>query len=84
MISQPLHHRNQQKEKLVPGISERRLQPLGKRIRAMFIAAPQFIAEWRQRVRTHNKLTALSDGDLRDAGRTRAEVEAERCKAFLW
>jgi uncharacterized protein YjiS (DUF1127 family) len=41
------------------------------------------MAQWR-RIRNRNKLTKLSDGDLRDIRRTRAEVEAIRCKAFWW
>jgi uncharacterized protein YjiS (DUF1127 family) len=40
------------------------------------------LAQWR--ARTRNKLTTLSDGDLRNIRRTRAEVEAMRCKAFWW
>jgi hypothetical protein len=65
----------------VPGISERRFQTLGRRVRAMFIAAPQIIAEWRRRFRTRN---TLSDVDLRNIHKTRAEVEVQRCKAFCW
>jgi uncharacterized protein YjiS (DUF1127 family) len=42
------------------------------------------MAQWRRRIRTRNKLTTPSDDDLRDIRRTRAEVEAERCKAFWW
>ncbi len=43
----------------------------------MFILTSKAIAQWR-RVLTRNKLTTLSDGDLRDIRRTRAEVEAMR------
>jgi hypothetical protein len=31
-----------------------------------------------------NKPTTLSESHVRDVRRTRAEVEAERCKAFWW
>jgi uncharacterized protein YjiS (DUF1127 family) len=48
----------------------------------VFILTGKAIAQWR-RVRNRNKLTTL-DGDLRDIRRTRAEVEAMRCKAFWW
>ena len=50
---------------------------------SVFILTSEAIAQWR-RVRNRNKLTTLSDGDLRDIRRTRAEVEAIRCKAFWW
>jgi hypothetical protein len=49
---------------------------------SVFILTGKAIAQWR-RVRNRNKLTTL-DGDLRDIRRTRAEVEAMRCKAFWW
>jgi hypothetical protein len=49
---------------------------------AMFTIAREAMAQWRRRVRTHNRLTTLSNGDL--LARRRAELEAERCKAFLW
>jgi uncharacterized protein YjiS (DUF1127 family) len=42
------------------------------------------IARWRRRVRPRNKPTTISDGDVRDIRRTRAEVEAERSTAFWW
>jgi uncharacterized protein YjiS (DUF1127 family) len=67
-----------------PTASERRFQFLGRRVRAVLIAAFQIITEWRRRVRTRNKLTTLGDSDIRDIRKTRAEVEAERCKAFCW
>jgi uncharacterized protein YjiS (DUF1127 family) len=67
----------------VPGTSERRFQPLGRRVRAVFIAAPQIIAQWRRRVRIRNELVTLNDGDLRDIRWTRAEVEAE-CRKPFW
>lgn len=61
-------------------------QPLVRRwhVGAMLTDMRQVIAQWRRRMRTRNKLTTLSDGDLRDIRRTRAEVEAVRCKAFWW
>jgi uncharacterized protein YjiS (DUF1127 family) len=60
----------------------RRFQVLGKRVRAAFITAHQIVAEWRRRVRIRNELIMLSDGDLREIGWTRAEVEAEGRKPF--
>ena len=54
------------------------------RVVAAFTGAHAAIALWRRRVRTRNKLTTLSDDDLRDIRKTRAEVEAERCRAFWW
>ena len=61
-------------------------QPLVRRwhVGAMLTDMRQVIVQWRRRVLTRNTLTALSDGDLRDIRRTRAEVEAVRCKAFWW
>jgi uncharacterized protein YjiS (DUF1127 family) len=67
----------------VPSISERRFQPPGRRVRTMFIAAPQIIAEWRRRVRIRNELLTLHDSDLHDIRWTRAEVEAE-CRKPFW
>ena len=46
-------------------------------------AARQIIAQWRRRVRIRNELIRLSNGDLRDIGWTRAEVEAE-CRKPFW
>jgi uncharacterized protein YjiS (DUF1127 family) len=46
------------------------------------LGVSEVVAEWRQRVRMRNELIALSDGDLRDIGWTRAEVDAERRKPF--
>jgi uncharacterized protein YjiS (DUF1127 family) len=46
------------------------------------ITAHQIIARWRRRVYVRNELSTLNDGDLRDIGWTRAEVEAERRKPF--
>jgi uncharacterized protein YjiS (DUF1127 family) len=63
-------------------ISAPRLQVLRGRVRVVFITARQIIAQWRRRVRIRNELITLSDGDLRDIGWTRAEVEAERRKPF--
>jgi uncharacterized protein YjiS (DUF1127 family) len=40
------------------------------------------IAHWRRRVRIRNELNTLSDGDHRDIGWTRAEVEAKHRKPF--
>jgi uncharacterized protein YjiS (DUF1127 family) len=40
------------------------------------------LAQWR--ARTRNELTTLSERHVRDIRRTRAEVEAERSKAFWW
>jgi uncharacterized protein YjiS (DUF1127 family) len=54
------------------------------RVVAAFASAHEAMAQWRRRVRTRNKLTTLSDDDLRDIRKTRAEVEAERCRAFWW
>ena len=61
-------------------------QPLVRRwhVGATLTAIREVTAQWWRRVRNRNKLTTLSDGDLRDIRRTRAEVEAERCKAFWW
>ena len=52
------------------------------RVVATFTSALESMVQWRRRVRTRNKLTMPSDDDLRDIRRTRAAVEAERCKAF--
>ena len=52
------------------------------RVGATFIIAREVIAQWRRRVCIRNELITLSDGDLRDIGWTRAEVEAERRKPF--
>jgi uncharacterized protein YjiS (DUF1127 family) len=60
----------------------RRFQVSRKRVRAAFITAHQIVAEWRRRVRIRNELIMLSDGDLREIGWTRAEVEAEGRKPF--
>jgi uncharacterized protein YjiS (DUF1127 family) len=59
-------------------------QPLVRRwhVGATLTAIREVIVQWRRRVLTRNKLTTLSNGDLRDIRRTRAEVEAVRCKAF--
>jgi uncharacterized protein YjiS (DUF1127 family) len=59
-----------------------RLQVLRGRVRLVFVIARQIIAHWQRRVRIRNELTTLNDGDLRDIGWTRAEVEAERRKPF--
>ena len=61
-------------------------QPLVRRwhVGAILTDMRQVIVQWRRRVLTRNKLTTFSDGDLRDIRRTRAEVEAMRCKAFWW
>ena len=61
-------------------------QPLVRRwhVGATLTAIREVTAQWWRRVRTRNKLTTFSDGDLRDIRRTRAEVEAVRCKAFWW
>jgi uncharacterized protein YjiS (DUF1127 family) len=50
---------------------------------SVFILTSEAKAQWR-RVRNRNTLTTLRDGDLCDMRRTRAEVEAIRCKAFWW
>jgi len=52
------------------------------RIRAMFTAVREIMAQWRRRVSIRNELMTLGDSDLRDIGWTRAEVEAERRKPF--
>jgi uncharacterized protein YjiS (DUF1127 family) len=49
-------------------------------IRALSVLA---MAEWRRRVRMRNELITLCDGDLRDIGWTRAEVDAE-CRKPFW
>ena len=54
------------------------------RIAATLALTGEAIARWRRRVRARNKLATISDGDVRNIRRTRAEVEAERCKAFWW
>ena len=61
-------------------------QPLIRpwRVGAAPTAIREVTARWWRRVLTRNKLTRLSDSDLRDIRRTRTEVEADRCKAFLW
>lgn len=51
-------------------------------LRKLILAARQVIADSQRRVRVRNELITLSDGDLRDIGWTRAEVEAERRKPF--
>jgi len=43
----------------------------------------EIMAQWRRRVRMRNELMTLGDGDLRDIGSTRAEVEAE-CRKPFW
>jgi uncharacterized protein YjiS (DUF1127 family) len=59
-------------------------QPLVRRwhIGATPTAIREITAQWWRRVLTRNKLTTVSDSDLRDIRRTRAKVEAERCRAF--
>jgi uncharacterized protein YjiS (DUF1127 family) len=64
------------------GTSTPRLRVLPRRIRIAFINAHQIIARWQRRVRIRNELITLNDGDLRDIGWTRAEVEAEHRKPF--
>jgi uncharacterized protein YjiS (DUF1127 family) len=61
-------------------------QPLVRRwhVGATITTIREVTAQWWRRVLTRNKLTTLSDIDLRDIRRIRAEVEAERCKAFWW
>jgi uncharacterized protein YjiS (DUF1127 family) len=49
---------------------------------ARFTVMRKALAQWR--ARTRNELTTLSEGHVRDIRRTRAEVEAMRCKAFWW
>ena len=51
-------------------------------LRKLILAARQVIAHWQRRVRIRNELITLSDGDLRDIGWTRAEVEAKHRKPF--
>lgn len=52
------------------------------RVGAAFTATREAIAQWGRRIRTHDKPNTLHD--QRDIRRIRAEVEAERCKAFWW
>jgi hypothetical protein len=52
------------------------------RVGAAFTATREAIAQWGRRVRARNKPNTLHN--QRDIRRTRAEVEAERCKAFWW
>jgi hypothetical protein len=47
-----------------------------------FTATCEAIGQWGRYVRARNKSCTLSD--QRDIRRIRAEVEAERCKAFWW
>jgi uncharacterized protein YjiS (DUF1127 family) len=61
---------------------EQRFPVCGWRVGATFTITRQIIAQWRRRVRLRNELITLSEGDLRDIGWTRAEVEAERRKPF--
>jgi uncharacterized protein YjiS (DUF1127 family) len=63
---------------------ERQVLLRGWRIAATLAMTGEAIARWRRRVRARGKPTTISDGDVRDIRRTRAEVEAERCKAFWW
>jgi hypothetical protein len=63
---------------------ERQFLLRGWRIAATLAMTGEVIARWRRRVRALSKPTTISDGDLREIRRTRAEVEAERCKAFWW
>jgi uncharacterized protein YjiS (DUF1127 family) len=51
-------------------------------LRKLIVTARQIITQWERRVRVRNELITLSDGDLRDIGWTKAEVEAERRKPF--
>jgi len=51
-------------------------------LRKLIVTARQIITQWGRRVRVRNELITLSDGDLRDIGWTKAEVEAERRKPF--
>jgi uncharacterized protein YjiS (DUF1127 family) len=52
------------------------------RIAATLAITGEAIARWQRRVRARDKPSTISDGDVRDIRRTRAEVGAERCKAF--
>jgi hypothetical protein len=52
------------------------------RVGAVFIATREAIAQWARRVRTRDEPNAIHD--QRDIRRIRAEMEAERCKAFWW
>jgi hypothetical protein len=52
------------------------------RVGAAFTATRETIAQWARRVRARDKPDPLHD--QRDIRRIRAEVEAERCKAFWW
>ena len=61
---------------------EQQSQVHRSRVGATFIIMREVIAQWRRRVSIRNELITLSDGDLRDIGWTRAEVEAERRKPF--
>jgi uncharacterized protein YjiS (DUF1127 family) len=63
---------------------ERQFLLRGWRIAATLAMTGEAIARWRRRVRPRDKPTTISDGDVRDIRRTRAEVEAERSKAFWW
>jgi hypothetical protein len=50
------------------------------RVGAAFTATREAIAQWGRRVRPRNRPNTLHN--QRDIRRTRAEVEAARCKAF--
>jgi hypothetical protein len=61
---------------------ERQFPLRGWRIAATLAMTGEAIGRWRWRVRARHKSPTLRD--QRDIRRTRAEVEAERCKAFWW
>jgi uncharacterized protein YjiS (DUF1127 family) len=78
-----LHLIADQRSTASTGLADRGIRArnaVGRRVRAAFVTASQTMEEWRRRVRIRNELITLNDGDLRDIGWTRAEVEAERRK----
>ena len=63
--------------------AEQQTRVPSSRIGTMFTGLREIMAQWRRRVRMRNELMTLGDGDLRDIGSTRAEVEAE-CRKPFW
>ena len=65
-------------------IPEQQFKVRGWRFGEKFTLAREAISHWGQRVHTRSDPTTLNDADPRHIRRTRAAVEAERCKAFWW
>jgi len=58
------------------------LEACAQPARSAAAAVRRQLREYRRRVRTRHELMTLSESDLRDIFRTRAEVEAEARKPF--